>query len=157
MFVYYSVILAAQAARLSGLNLGITTAIWSFMPFFVAISERILYGTGVKPYQILGMLLIVLMSILVSLSDLFGNPTTETTMVIIGKRMPVYEAVLYSLVFPVMATAMTLLIKYSYHNMRVSGVDFGMAFLLFYSMVFFAIGLYMWISNAVEFTWRYFL
>ena len=47
---YYSVVLAARASRLSGLNLGITTAIWSFVPFFVAVIERIVYGIGIKPY-----------------------------------------------------------------------------------------------------------
>ena len=72
MTLFYSVILAAQASRLSGLNLGIMAAVWSFLPFFVAVSERILYGNGVKPYQILGMILIVTMSVLVSLSDLFS-------------------------------------------------------------------------------------
>ena len=46
---YYSIVLATRASRLSGLNLGITTAIWSFVPFFVAIIDRIVYGVGVKP------------------------------------------------------------------------------------------------------------
>ena len=73
MTLFYSVILAAQASRLSGLNLGIMAAVWSFLPFFVAVAERILYGNGVKPYQILGMILIVTMSVLVSLSDLFSD------------------------------------------------------------------------------------
>ena len=50
MLFYYSVVLATRASRLSGLNLGITTAIWSFMPFFVAVIDRIVFGIGVKPY-----------------------------------------------------------------------------------------------------------
>ena len=70
---YYSVVLATTASRRSGLNLGITTAIWGFIPFFIAIIDRIVYGTGVKPYQIVGMILIVCMSVLVSLSDLFSD------------------------------------------------------------------------------------
>ena len=127
MLFYYSVVLAARASRLSGLNLGITTAIWSFIPFFVAIIERILYAVGIKPYQILGMLMIVCMSILVSLSDLFGTKEVKTV-VIVGEHMPMYKAVLYSLIFPVVATAMTFIIKYANKTLRISSIDFAMSF-----------------------------
>ena len=50
MLFYYTTVLAYSASRRSGLNLGITSAIWSFIPFFVAIIDRIVYGTGVRPY-----------------------------------------------------------------------------------------------------------
>ena len=69
-----------------GLNVGITTAIWSFIPFFVAIIERILYGIGIKPYKILGMMMIVSMSILVALSDLYRDKSTKDT-VIVGEHI----------------------------------------------------------------------
>ena len=45
---YLSVILAFKAARQAGLNIGIATAIWSFVPFFVAFMERVLYGVGIR-------------------------------------------------------------------------------------------------------------
>ena len=47
IFIFISVIFAFKYARLAGLNIGIITAIWSFVPFSVAVLERILYGIGI--------------------------------------------------------------------------------------------------------------
>ena len=55
------------------MNIGIASAIWSFTPFFVAFLERILYGVGIKLYQTIGMIFLVIMAILIALSDLFGE------------------------------------------------------------------------------------
>ena len=93
----------------------------------MAVIERIVYGIGVKPYQILGMILIVCMSVLVSLSDLFGKESTETV-VIVGEHMPIYKAVLYSLVFPIVGTSMTFVIKYANKTVRIASFDIAMAF-----------------------------
>ena len=60
-------------SRLAGLNIGIASAIWSFLPFFVAFLEWIVYGVRLKAFQILGMILLVGMAILVALSDLFSE------------------------------------------------------------------------------------
>ena len=152
MLFYYSVVLAARASRLSGLNFGITTAIWSFIPFFVAIVERILYAVGIKPYQLLGILMIVFMSILVSLSDLFGKESAKSV-VVVGQYMPMYKAVLYSLIFPVVATAMTFIIKFANKTMRISSQDFAMSFQFIYSWVFLIVGIYQWSTHRVEFSW----
>ena len=53
--------------------MGIASAIWSFVPIFVAIIERLFYHVEIKLNQVVGMVLLVLMSILVALSDLFGE------------------------------------------------------------------------------------
>ena len=73
MLFYYAIVLGARAARLSGLNLGITTAIGSIVPFLIAAVDRIFFGIGIKLHQIIGMILIVSMSVLISLSDLFSE------------------------------------------------------------------------------------
>ena len=156
MVFYYSVVLAARASRLSGLNLGITTAIWSFVPFFVAIIERIVYGVGVKPSQILGMVLLVLMSILISLSDLFDSHN-DGTVVIVGDHMPLYKAVLYSMVYPVVATSGTFIVKYANNTLRISSLDFAMTFSFLYSWIFFILGFFQWITRRVDFTWKHFM
>ena len=69
--------------------------------------------------------------------------------------MPIYKAVLCSLAFPVVATAMTLIVKYAFREMRIHGVDFGMAFILIYSVVFLALGIYMWTTDKVVFSLKY--
>ena len=70
--VFVSVIMAFMVSRKVGLNIGITTAIWSIYPFAVAFVERIFFKVSIGLYQIIGMLLIVIMTVLISLSDLFG-------------------------------------------------------------------------------------
>ena len=148
--------LAARASRLSGLNLGITTAIWSIVPFFVAIIERIVYGTAIKPSHIIGMVFLVCMSIFVGLSDLFGSKQAGI-IVIVGDRMPMYKAVLYSMIYPVVATSGTFIAKYAYNTVRITSIDFVMTFTFIYSWVFFILGIIQWTSHGVEFTWKYFI
>ena len=69
--------MAFMVSRKAGLNIGITTSIWSIVPFCVALVERVFFKVSVGLYQIIGMLLIVIMTILISLSDLFGPDAKE--------------------------------------------------------------------------------
>ena len=71
--VFISVILAIMLARRAGLTIGIVTAVWGIGPFFVAVLDKLIYGSEIKLYHIFGMLLIVVMSVLISLSNLFGS------------------------------------------------------------------------------------
>ena len=111
--VFISAIMAFMVSRRAGLNIGITTAIWSIVPFVVALIERIFFKVSIGLYQIVGMLLIVIMTILISLSDLFGPDAKEEKLNDPnGKTTPVYVAVLYAFIYPVVATAFTMTVKY---------------------------------------------
>ena len=102
ILIYVSVILGLKASRLSGLNIGIIEAFWSISPFFVAFTEWILNRVGLKLYQFLGMLGLVVMAILISLADLFTKKAEDIE--IIGNletKLPVYKALLLSLIFPI--------------------------------------------------------
>ena len=48
--IYVGVIESFKMSRLAGLNIGIASAIWSFLPFFVAFLEKILFGVGLKAF-----------------------------------------------------------------------------------------------------------
>ena len=102
------------------------------------------------------MMMVVSMSILVALSDLYGEESAKDT-VIVGEHMPIYKALLYSLIFPVVATAMTFMVKYASKTVRISSYDFAWAFQFFYSWVFLALGVYKWISHDVDFTLKHFI
>ena len=65
--------MALMLARRAGLNIGIVTAVWSLVPFFVAVLDKMIYGSKIKLYHIFGMLLVVVMAVLISLSNLFGS------------------------------------------------------------------------------------
>ena len=56
-------------SRQAHLNLGISVAIWSFVPIFVAIPDRIFYNTKVEKFHVTGMVLLVAMTIIEALSD----------------------------------------------------------------------------------------
>ena len=47
LLFYVGVTASFKKSRQAGLNIGISSAIWSFVPIFVAILERIFYGIGV--------------------------------------------------------------------------------------------------------------
>ena len=114
----------------------------------MAIIERIAFGVSIKPSQILGMIFIVAMSILLSLSDLFGGAATETT-VVVGEHMPIYQAVLYSMSMPVVGTFMTFIVRYANKTIRLASFDFSMAFVLVFSWVFLVLGVWQWTSQRV--------
>ena len=48
--IYVGVIESFRMSRLAGLNIGIASAIWSFLPFFVAFLEKIFFGVGLKVF-----------------------------------------------------------------------------------------------------------
>ena len=102
------------------------------------------------------MVLLVLMSILISLSDLFDSHN-DGTVVIVGDHMPLYKAVLYSMVYPVVATSGTFIVKYANNTLRISSLDFAMTFSFLYSWVFFILGFFQWITHRVDFTWKHFM
>ena len=95
------------------MNIGIASAIWSFTPFFVAFLERILYGVGIKLYQTIGMIFLVIMAILIALSDLFGENAKTAKLEPGQEKTAVWQAVLCAFIYPLMASFMTLLNKYA--------------------------------------------
>ena len=72
-FIFASVVLCFKVAKLAGLNIGIAQSVWALNPFMVAVMERVVWGVGLKRYQIIGMISIVVCTILVSLSELFQS------------------------------------------------------------------------------------
>ena len=54
--------------------------------------------------------------------------------------MPVYQAVLVSMIFPVVATAMTYIIKYANNTVRLESTDLTMAMQFFFAWVFLILG-----------------
>ena len=82
---YIGVIISLKFSRLAGLNIGIASTIWSFLPFFVAFLELLIYGTRIKPFQFMGMLFLVITAVLIALSDLFAESAKEVTLEITEK------------------------------------------------------------------------
>ena len=50
-------------------------------PFCIALAEWIIYRVSIRLYHIIGMLALVAMTILISLSDLFGDEMIESQQV----------------------------------------------------------------------------
>ena len=76
------------------------------------------------------------MSILISLSDLFGPQAevikrTDLT----EETVPVYKAVLWSLIFPASGTVMTFLIRYNNVVLKLDSIDAAHSFALIYSLI----------------------
>ena len=82
------------------------------------------------------MLFLVVMSILLALSDLFGpdakimklDHTLET-------KVPVYVAVLYAFIFPLSASAMNMTVKYANVNLKIEANDWVLSNSFLYGVI----------------------
>ena len=61
--------MAIKFSRQASLNLGISVAIWSFVPIFVAIPDRIFFSVKVEKFHVIGMILLVAMTVIEALSE----------------------------------------------------------------------------------------
>ena len=142
--IMIGVVLSLKVSRMAGLNIGIASAIWSFIPFFVAFLERLLYGVKIRLYQTVGMLFLVAMAILIALSDLFGDNPATVKLEPDSERTPAWHAVLVAFIYPLMASFMTLLNKYANVTLKVDSTDWVYAHTLAFSVVCTAIGAVHW-------------
>ena len=70
------------------------------------------------------MIFLVAMAILVALSDLFSGNAQEIKLdPTVEKKVPIYVAILYSLIFPLSAGFMNTLVKYTKVNLRLEAPD----------------------------------
>ena len=156
--IYVGVIESFKMSRLAGLNIGIASAIWSFLPFFVAFLEKIFFGFGLKVFQFVGMSLLVVLAVLVALSDLFSDNAEEVTLnPNIEHKEPVYKAILYSFIFPVSAGFMNMTVVYTKTNLRLQALDWVQANSTLYGVIGVIIGIFFWLMRPGTFKWKYFV
>ena len=83
-FACYEIVIVAsimatfKVAQMAGMNIGISVSLWQIGPFFIAITDWVIYGVSLRFFQFLGMLALVTMAVLVSLSDVFYPKEEET-------------------------------------------------------------------------------
>ena len=70
------------------------------------------------------MLVLLVMTVFIAISDIFGsNADTVKIDEISEEKVPIYVAVLYSLLFPIAGSLMTMLIKYQSKYLRLNSTD----------------------------------
>ena len=88
------------------------------------------------------MLLLVVMSVLVALSDLFGPGAEVMKLELNGeKKVPIYVAVLYAFIFPLCAGTMNIVVKYSSMTLKLEASDWVQANSLLYGLIGTLVGL----------------
>ena len=99
-----------------------------------------------------------MMSILVSLSDLFG-PDAQVIQLESGKEKskPVYVAVLYSLIFPIVATAFTMVVKYINKTLKLNTNDWLQMYNLIWSTICTVLCIVHFVKNSETFSWKFLL
>ena len=133
-----SIMVTFKVAQMAGMNIGISVALWSIGPFFIAITDWVIYGQGLRCFQIVGMLALMAMAIMVSLSDVFfpdEEEAGEDADVGVSKKIPVFYAVLISLLVPVLGTFFVLVVKYADKVLRLDSTDFSVGYWLIVSIV----------------------
>ena len=99
------------------------------------------------------MLFIVAMSIMVSLADLFG-PEAKPIELDSNQITPTYKAILTALLFPLVATAFTIKIKYI-KILKISTEDWLFAYNLAWGFVFCFVAIAHWWMNPENFELRF--
>ena len=99
------------------------------------------------------MLFIVAMSIMVSLADLFG-PEAKPIELDSNQITPTYKAILTALLFPLVATAFTIKIKYI-KILKISTEDWLFAYNLSWGFVFCLIAIAYWWINPENFELKF--
>ena len=102
------------------------------------------------------MLLLVIMTVLVSLSDLFGpNAKVEVISAVQEERTPTYVAVLYGLLFPSAATFFTLIVKYINKTLKLEADDWMQGYNLIFSVVVLIPAIISWCTHEGTFSWTF--
>ena len=84
------------------------------------------------------MLCLMVMAILVALSDLFDPEQDEYLLnhnITTPYRVPIYIAVLYAFLFPVVASFMIMIVNYSNKTLKLRSTDWVQAHLLLYGII----------------------
>ena len=139
-------------ARRADLNIGIVTAVWSLTPFFIAVFDKIIYGSKIKFYHILGMLLVVVMALIISLPNHTEKTVVKAEMT---DLTPTYQAVLLGLMFPVFTSAWTLLVKYVNRTVRLEQNDWMFAYNLILGVFLTTIGIFSFYRDEETFSWTH--
>ena len=156
MLGYFAILLAFEASRLSGLNIGIIEALWSIAPFFVALADWVIHSLRLHIYQLVGMIGLVVMTVFISLSDLFSKDKEDLTVLQDPHRKyPVYKALLLALLHPLTVVFFVQSIRATC-KLRLNLIDMSMAYFLISSIVITVPSLIMFATTSVNFSWYYF-
>ena len=105
-----------------------------------------------------GMALLLAMAILVALSDLFSPDAEEIKPdPIVGEHVPVYVAVIYAFIYPILATGGTFLIKYVNKKVKIESIDFAVSFSFIYSIGALIAAIVHWTNKPETFVIHYFI
>ena len=101
------------------------------------------------------MLLLIIMSILVALSDLF-SPDAQVIKLDLNseKKVPIYVAVLSSLIFPLTCSVMTMIVKYS-KTLKLDATDWVCGNSLLYGIIAAVAGIVNFLNEKGTFRWSY--
>ena len=67
--IFFVIIWVFQVAHQAEMNIGICVGIWAIFPFIVAIWERVAFKVELTCSQFIGMLALLVMAVLISVSD----------------------------------------------------------------------------------------
>ena len=122
----------------------------------MAILELILFKIGLKVYHIVGMLILLIMTLCIALSDVFGPNVEEVKLSEIeGDSVPIYVAVLNAFLFPVVGSVMVMLLKYVNTVLRPTPLDWVQYVTVWYGLIGTILGSIHFILDPESFRLKY--
>ena len=122
----------------------------------VAILELLLFKIGLEVYHIVGMLILLVMTLCIALSDVFGPNAKEIKVTEIEEAsVPIYVAVLNAFIFPIVGAVMVMLLKYVNTVLRPTPLDWVQYVTVFYGIIGIIGAAIHWTMDPDSFKWSY--
>lgn len=148
-------------ANLAKINVGIITLIWSINPFYMAVADWIIYKSQLRYFHVIGMVLIVACSVLLSLRSFLTPAETKdvtdkkpadyvwgaSQLLKVGEVLPAWMPVLFSILCPLLFTTNGILLKrmtYPKYGLNFNGTTLSMTSILLVNILILISALVIW-------------
>ena len=116
----------------------------------------ILFKAGLKAFHTVGMLILLVMTLCIALSDVFGPNAKETKLSEIdGETVPIYVAVLNAFIFPSVGAFLVMLMKYVSTVLQPAPLDWVQYVSVGYGLIGIVLGAIHFSVQPEAFSWKY--
>lgn len=144
-------------ANLAQINVGLITVIWSINPLYMAAADYFLFKTKLKCFHLVGTVLIVSCTILLSLksiiiiddSQILKAPVQNEAPKILneGEILPVWMPVLFGILTPVVFCSNGLLLRYitdDKKGIKFNGTTISMSAVFAVNLILLIFAIFFW-------------
>lgn len=118
------------------MNIGIPQTIWAVGPFFTSVADYLVYEQRLLVSHKIGIFLMAVCAAFIALSNIVDPfEAADSEVVEADQKLPVYYAVLASLVMPLCVVGHSLALKYGVVTLAMPANQFTFAYFFLMSLI----------------------